>query len=456
MTTAEEVRDRLVEFFRKDLVGPAHGTNEELEEKPSIRYSAGVLFPPATPVDESSEAGGLATDSETTSTAAEGTPLDTDEHEASANLNGDASAEDAVPDDAVTLANTYKPSAIALSFLVAPRTTKLVIVPYAATYERTQGENRRATWRRQELPLTEETFPLNKSRRASVERTISSGLRLRLVSRPRRDGTTLCTACLYNVTHEGQEFFQVRISLKGDGHEAFSEYASAAMSATDDEELALAMLYRERRVFAVGHGCAVDWTSSGKYASELATATVPAVTIPPVLPSAGEYHWLDMQYLSGDGASDEQILSALEEFVSDYRGWISRREVDALDLEAAFAAPARKHLDNCASAADRMAAGIAELRNNQHSLESFKLMNAAMLRQQLHSRLRPRAYNDPPPPAPEYESAYSKNRIQGYWRRFQLAFVLMSLVGCTPDGGQDERELVDLIWFPTGVPAHVR
>lgn len=451
MKSANEVRTGLVDFFCKDIVGPAHGAHEELEEKPSIRYSAGVLFAPETAVDESSEIGGVSADPESQAGASDPAALDHDEHEAATKLKGDATGVDPEADDAITLANTYKPSAIGLSFVVDGKTTKVLISPRAAVYERTQKENRRSpVWRRRELPLSEESFALDRAGRFTVERTVFQGLRLRLVGRPRRDGTLLCTACLYNATSEQQEFFQVQLELKGDVKGAFSEYASADLGASDDEELALAMLYRERRVFAVGHGCAVDWSSSGPSASVLRTAIVPAVAIPPVLPTAGKHAWLNMQLLSGDGASDEEILGSLEEMVSDYRGWIVDREREALGLESAFAVPARKHLDNCAQAADRMANGVGELRANAFSLEAFKLMNRAMLRQQLHSKMSPRAWGSASPPELVYESVYSDDGVRGYWRRFQIAFVLMSLVGCTPTAPRAERELVDLIWFPTG------
>ena len=38
----------------------------------------------------------------------------------------------------------------------------------------------------------------------------------------------------------------------------------------------------------------------------------------------------------------------------------------------------------------------------------------------------------------------------GYWRAFQVAFLLMNLESFAPDAKGSTREVVDLIWFPTG------
>jgi hypothetical protein len=79
------------------------------------------------------------------------------------------------------------------------------------------------------------------------------------------------------------------------------------------------------------------------------------------------------------------------------------------------------------------------------------LANRAILMQQYHSRRPKRTLDDPWQELPV--SYRPENETTGRWRTFQLAFVLMNLPSIVPlDNGTDDedRNLVDLIWFPTG------
>ena len=54
-------------------------------------------------------------------------------------------------------------------------------------------------------------------------------------------------------------------------------------------------------------------------------------------------------------------------------------------------------------------------------------------------------------PDPYNDSTWydKEHKVYGKWRPFQLAFVLMNLQSMA-DKENPEREIVDLIWFPTG------
>jgi len=127
MTTGE-ARDAIIEYLKRELVGPAPGfpatqlNGEEIlrpQDPPRLRYSAGVLFPLRAVVPGQLEA------SQEVVEAAEAVPLEdrgeiesnTDEEPTGnrADLRGDQRPE---TDLDLNLANQYLPSAMGLSALV--------------------------------------------------------------------------------------------------------------------------------------------------------------------------------------------------------------------------------------------------------------------------------------------------------------------------------------------------
>src|SRR5205085_2256004 len=91
-----------------------------------------------------------------------------------------------------------------------------------------------------------------------------------------------------------------------------------------------------------------------------------------------------------------------------------------------------KLLKRAAVAAHRIEAGI-KLLEQPDVLEAFRLANRVMAIA-ARQRRKMEGVQNPPPPA---------------WRPFQLAFLLMNLGGIAEPQGHD-REVVDLLFFPTG------
>ncbi len=135
MTTALELRDDLIQFVRNDLVGPAHGENELLDDPPKICYGAGVLFPRECIRNEAAAVGGIEGDGDIEAGADESTR----ESVVDSTDDKEGLGEKLPPaeyDDAVTLANTYQPSAIGLSFMVGSDYGELSVDCRAAVYDR--------------------------------------------------------------------------------------------------------------------------------------------------------------------------------------------------------------------------------------------------------------------------------------------------------------------------------
>lgn len=474
MTSTSQVRGNLFQFFVRDLVGPAHGEEEKLEESPKIRYGAGILFPQESERNESDAVNGV-----------EGGTDEGDESEVLPEGDSNSAAgkgkkarsvdtDESSYDDTVTLANTFRPSAIGLSFMVDADCAALMVEARAATYksgsedvERPDGTMRsNTTWTRAKLPLEPVTITLEQ---ATSDLSIAPGLSLRVVARAPRQGGRLVTMSLYNTTFDRSRsattFFQVGFRVRApDQSPVFPEYRTLEGIPEDDEETALRMLYRKRRVFGAGHGCAASWTSGDELrAHTLETSVIPSVRVPPVVPLSFRAQCLDMEYLAGScDAPSRDIPAALEELCTRYERWILDRRTELSSLDGRFQSAARRHLSFCETALNRMRSGIQLLAEDDAALRAFMLVNKAMLMQQTHARLRRTLSDDweELPGHDQYTSVWGgeKTRTVGYWRAFQIAFVLLNLRGLVPgehrvqvdNGDVLERELVDLIWFPTG------
>ena len=80
----------------------------------------------------------------------------------------------------------------------------------------------------------------------------------------------------------------------------------------------------------------------------------------------------------------------------------------------------------------RMKSGISFLRENDDAMHAFVLTNRAIIESQ------------------RSETLAQENRIAQFtWKPFQIAFILLNLRGTVDDGCED-RNIVDLAWFPTG------
>lgn len=285
---------------------------------------------------------------------------------------------------------------------------------------------------------------------------IADGLALVCIRRPNiADNSTLFTLALVNMHKAGvsktaeRTFFQVGFSVRpADNHTKFLNYRAPIDLTDDPEQASMNLLYRNRKVLAVGHGCAVTWDHEGTI---LRTEIMPLYEVPGVIFDVDELkpvsHILQMRNLAGMGnQSRTELLSSLRQFVAIYRAWIDQQQDKIPTLDQAHRATAERHLAACRKAADRMERGIQLLQDDDIVYQAFQLANRAMLMQRYHSRLAEtqRYPGDPPILWPDY-----RDGGEPAWRPFQLAFLLLNLDGMVNPESED-RDIVDLIWFPTG------
>jgi hypothetical protein len=343
-------------------------------------------------------------------------------------------------------------------------------------------------WRRQPavthhctVRVRQDELSPGKALRRRVESPNGSPIRLCIDVFPRRvtgrPDTWLLTIVLRNLTPPGdhgskeavlyQTFFDVTIE-----NGEFSRYPESQrpFSQLDEEEQSLTLLYRDSATWAIGHGCAAGWdTMPGEVPSSVFADVMPAVETPSMTPdirdSAGNPIRLSMRELSelsDDGSSAG--WTGLRALVLAYKNWIDARRREARNLEPMYLRGiAEKHLERCEQCLERINAGVALLGENDAVRRAFRLANMSMLLQQIATKQLKRrklelGWNGQFPkvrPAGEHVAPWTifdqKGEEDGIgsWRAFQIAFLLMQLGGLS-DVRNSDREIVDLIWFPTG------
>ena len=466
MSHVEQFRSSLIEQLRKELIGPdplPGDVEEVLDESPRQRYAAGVLFPSNfvnTEIDDNTEG-----DDDSDSKYGAGVEFATKKGERSRSGSGEALDE---YDDTITMANTYMPSAMGISFLCDENKEGIKIAANVAIYEtekRNKDDREFTVWVRKplNLPLITVSLAVGSKSVSVVTKDLSENLKVKAVIRSRDDGSRLVTVSIYNskvITGSGPVsavdcFFQSGFQVfSSDGSNMFKAYQELATESKDPEEISLRLLFRNRLSFGVGHGCAVNWSDEqGGRVDMLETDSLPFQKIPPVEPLQGEGDELSMVKLAGGVKGDEQkaVPELLQSLVSDYSSWISGIQKEAAGLVQPLREAADRHIDLCIQACTRIQYGIDVLKSDSIALNAFCMANKAMLMQQYHSRRISRSVNE------DWEIIIEDYKPveswMGRWRTFQLAFIVMTIGTVTQDdkgGYPKERDLVDLIWFPTG------
>jgi hypothetical protein len=256
--------------------------------------------------------------------------------------------------------------------------------------------------------------------------------------------------------------FQAKMLIDTPEEYAFSVYPKQYQMKKylSDEEASTELLYRNEGVYAFGHGCAADWDQNIKRIKKISTTFMPEYETlsmtPNVFVKQGEKRIeleIKMSDLAGLSSKEhpEVILTPL---IEGYRDWIEKRQHDITHVPEPLKIAANRHLDLCRESLTRMKRGLKLLKDDQ-ILEAFRLANLAILLQQENGKTKRLGHvegNNIVFNKSIKETVLDEVRISSAhnsWRAFQIAFILMSIESLV-DQNSSSREIVDLIWFPTG------
>lgn len=258
--------------------------------------------------------------------------------------------------------------------------------------------------------------------------------------------------------------FQPEISVSTDKNPqlVFCDYASMDLIQDyTDEEASNSLLYRKHKKYGTGLGVSVNWNISDEGRGNLYTDFFPTVEVPQMEFTVDEKYHVDekvfsMKYMSDlDETSKENKISYLRKLADGYKSWINEISDIASSLPNQYTDTAKRHINNCLYCYERIVKGIDELANNSVAWDAFQLANRAMFMQRVQIVLQSK-FEDVYPDNEELgnlleDMDYYEQNDTHFWRPFQLAFVLMSITSMVSDDLENtDRDVVDLIWFPTG------
>ena len=260
--------------------------------------------------------------------------------------------------------------------------------------------------------------------------------------------------------------FQARLEI-GTEKNAFSFVEKTHVieaAALDEEERSLALLYRHKKDYGTGLGTSIGWSIDESGNGSLWNDFFPIAEVPSVdfslPPNDGmQDEELSMKYLSDLGeATKEQRLSSLTKLVALYQQWAEGLKAEADTLDPHHRSAAAQNILACQKAYERMYAGIETLRISGSAYNAFLLANRAMFMQRVHILKQAEMATTHPDRYPNDEEIdewlqnlnyYEESDRKAIWRPFQIAFLLMDINAVVNDQSPD-RDMIDLIWFPTG------
>ena len=515
-----DIRDEIISALKREIVGPAlnpaykdETTGEEILLKfvhgaPSSRYGAGMLYPQACVNQEISEEGKSSPGQEQPNENDHDPDEPHNQRRQGSSLAGEGSDE-----EPVGLANQYLPSAMGFTIrLIKPEDgvdEQITIKINSAWYEKgndqipiktLDDENKIVSsinkksgepylsdyWIRRPVDIESFSIPVNElAGKRPWSKILYSPknkdwLKLSVFDRTTREdmenGFLTFTFTLINVRTAGTNnheysssiLFQNELILTVQNECLIAPYKEKQSLNDTDEEQELNLLYRKKRVFAIGHGTAVEWKSETKdeveSVTEVKTAVLPVYEMPQIASSEIDLD-LSMFELSDEGTW-ENGKKELARLIELYEAWINELKNKIKEPQFnPYKEAAERNIRKCETSLNRIKIGVDILSNldvDSNVVKCFRWMNRAMLWQQQRSKAPLRKWvrrgqgNQTRFELKDGDSAFSSlseyhnsGKKKGRWRPFQLAFILMNIESIIkPDS--NERSIVDLIWFPTG------
>ncbi len=259
--------------------------------------------------------------------------------------------------------------------------------------------------------------------------------------------------------------FQIELLINFDKLLPFDKKAENKF--LSDEDKTLNFLYEDIKSYGIGHGAACEWELKDR-PTWIKTSFFPYFDI---RIQSTELNFKDAEaektlYIknlsSFSQLSKEQVIAGLKRFNELYKKWIDEKTEE--NKNRSNSEIGRRNLLQCIKVFNRIQNGIKILEENDKTFTAFQFANSAMYVQMFHSaryfgnefnigfelfEWNERFKEKGIPEYSDYEAISFPSDRTPKWRPFQLGFILLS-ISSKVEPNADDRNIVDLIWFPTG------
>lgn len=255
--------------------------------------------------------------------------------------------------------------------------------------------------------------------------------------------------------------FQTEIRIESEKLLPFRDYKSHLYKT--DEDKMLDYLYRKKLAFGIGHNTACTWENaqSPNTPQWIQSTFLPEYDVKSQSSETDKIKGeiLNIKNLSVYNTNKNNIILNLSKVAEAYKNWIEDERESASGNDLGL-----QNIAKCEQIYKRISNGIRLLSENENALRAFQLANTAIYLQMFqtaqHFNTKKEGYEVwersevlqhnfedyailPFPPS-------SKGEIkEPEWRPFQLAFILQCLASFVEENS-NEKELIDLLYFPTG------
>ena len=285
----------------------------------------------------------------------------------------------------LTDANAFKPSAMALSLKCrVPRGGSLKVTVRGAYYDRVpvhvpEFKKSLEWWLRRPFELIgtvpgrvllDEIHRLKTISMESTDKKPRLAPTVHVYSRPvpgaSEPDQRLVTIAVTNQaanTGPANTLFQMGFSATAQDGLLIEAYPEVEHPESDDEQRSIDLLYRNKRTYAIGHGCAAGWDQATEETVPLVRAeSLPAYEVVSLTPDvydideAGRRSPVTVS-MAALAEGKQQGHDQVELVLARYEQWIDQQDAQIPDLLPRFQRAAERHMALCRDALQRMQTG---------------------------------------------------------------------------------------------------